>query len=69
MIPNLIKRMFSTYMFFSHILTNENKGYHSSFYEYIYFYQMNDKFMSSIDILQLKMVILLSDQSHSILFN
>jgi len=37
-------------------MTNESKGYHSTFYAYLYFIKIKDKFLSSIDIMSLKIL-------------
>lgn len=54
------QRMLSTYFFYCHVLCNEDRGYHSSFFNYIYLYRSKDNFLISIDTLQLKMMALLS---------
>jgi hypothetical protein len=63
------ERMLWTYSFFSHILTNENKGYNSSFYDYLYYYQLNDRFIASIDVVHLKMMALICDRPFVVVFD
>lgn len=52
--------MLATYLFYTHILCNEDRGYHSSFFHYIYLYRSKGRFLISADTLQLKMIALLS---------
>jgi hypothetical protein len=62
-INKLISRMLSTFMFLSHIVTNETKEYLSNFHAFTYFYQGKDNLLAFIDILQLKMTILLAKKT------
>lgn len=62
LLTRLENRMLETYLFYTHIVTNEDRGYHSSFYTYLYFYRVKDRFLSSLDTLQLKIIALLNPQ-------
>lgn len=55
--------MLYTYFFSTHVSCNQNKGYNSSFFPYMYFYRGKDRLLLSIDIVQLKMLALLSSSS------
>jgi len=56
-------------MFLSHILTNQSRGYLSSFNSFTHFYRGKDNLLAFTDILQLKMAILLAIKNVSIDFD
>lgn len=60
--------MLSTFMFLSHILTNQSRGFISSFKAFTYFYVGKDNLMGFLDILQLKMALLLAKETLNINF-
>jgi len=55
-------------MFLSHILTNQSRGFISSFKAFTYFYVGKDNLMGFLDILQLKMALLLAKETLNINF-
>lgn len=61
--------MLKTYFFYTHIVCNEERGYHSSFYHYIFLSRRKDNFLISTDIVLLKMIALLNKNSSALDFS
>lgn len=56
--------MTTTYFFFTHILINDSRGQKSSYFHYLYFYNLKESLTANVDILLLKMVALLAESTY-----